>query len=52
VNAVELAELIADAIRDDLPDAIVEPARNDGPLFAVLRIRGHQAFAITIEELA
>jgi hypothetical protein len=51
VNALELAELIASLLRDELDDAIVDDAREDGPLFAIVRLRGSEGrFAVTVEE--
>jgi hypothetical protein len=53
MNALELGALIASLLRAELAgdDQIVDDVEADGPLFAVVRVRGSSGrFAITIEE--
>jgi hypothetical protein len=53
MTALEMGALIASLLRDELVEDVdvVDDAEPDGPLFAIVRVRGMAGrFAITVEE--
>jgi hypothetical protein len=53
MSALEMAALIASLLRDELVEDVdvVDDAEPNGPLFAIVRVRGMAGrFAITVEE--